>query len=379
MRIKEGAYSAEGFKKYLIENAEEIFCDDKRKKWLKIYCLLVSDDKWPHNLFKENEFVKMGDIYKVTPQADICKLRDYYTDEEKDEETPHNKGVPSEQNDECYFVEEYCPGLLLLYTSANNEQYRETLADRVKHTIGTTRVWFKPDLFRRFWAGVVEDTGGYVYRFTSRREMADERPCKIRPELKRRFSYTGDDATQTIEELEESYGVLPDSIYIQAKEDLKIHITKDGLYSAQDASRDALNLFFKYLDSLKTELLNMRKIAKSFKYDVVSGRSNLKFVSIDEGVITLKKRELNENTVGLLIKELDNFSFIDEHIETGSLSFTATVVDYTKGCVFDISASESKIQIVPKYRLTFESFIDFYRGVVESIDEQAELAVVRHP
>jgi hypothetical protein len=372
MNIEEREYSTDQFKGYLIQNTEEVFCDDNRKKWLKIYSLLVGDEPWKNNLFKDDELKKLGDIYKITPKLKTATKSEFDMSEDIDSIDI----APSDDDDEeVYFVEEYCPGLLLFYTSANDEHYRKTLGDRVKKTIGTTRMWLKPEHFQTLWKGIIKDTGGYVYRFTSRRGLIDDTPSKIRPNYRRRFSYTGDDASQTIEEIEEMYGVTPESIYLQANENLKMHITNDGLFSAQDASTEALNYFFKYLDLMKEEILTLRRITKSLRYNVIPGRENLQFASIDAGEISLNN-EINADQIGSLINEMNNFSFLDKSIQVGSLNFTSTVVDDLKGCVFDVCASERKISIVPKYRVTFESFIDFYRGIVESIDENAKLTLV---
>jgi len=179
-----------------------------------------------------------------------------------------------------------------------------------------------------------------------------------------------------MQEIEEMYGVIPTSVYIQVNETLKVHLTNEGLFSAQEPSSIALALFFKYLNEIKDPILKMRRVSKSLKFDIASGESNIKSASVDVGVIKLLTREIDADTAEKLTKELKDYSFIDKNVESGSLSFTATVIDENKGSVFDISASESKIFIVPKYRWTFESLLGFYRRITESIDEQAELSII---
>jgi len=353
MRIEERDYTRDEFKNYLIDHSDEIFEEDQRKKWLKIYCLLVSDDNWQTTLFKNDELTKLGEIFKVDPKTEL----------------------PNEQN-ELYYIEEYCPGLLLMYTTANNEVYQQDLGNRIRKSIGVTQMWIKTDLFRIFWKGILEDTNGFVYFFSSTRGAVDDTPCKIRPNYKRRFNYSGDDATQTIEELEEIYGVTPDLVYLKVDEDLKIHITHEGLYAAQNASANALNLFFKHLDKIKENILELRDTSKQLRFEVVTEETNLKLASIDAGRITLEEREVDAMIAQKMKDGFENFSFIDVNLETGSISFTATAIDEVKGSVLDITATEKQILIVPKYRCTFESIIDFYRGVVESIDEHAKLSLL---
>lgn len=355
MKIPEKEYTVTEFINYLREHSDEIFEDDQRKNWLKIYCVLVSDTSWQTRLFKPNEIRQWGEVFKVTPEFES-----------------------SEDSEELYFVVEYGQGLLLLFTTANNEKYRRSLGNRIRKCRGTTHMWIKPDLFRSFWKEIIEQNiGGFVYRFTSKRRLLDDTPCKIRPNFERRFNYTGDDGTQTMEEIEEMYGVTPTSVYVKVSENLKVHLTNEGLFSAQEASSTALSLFFNYLNKIKDPILKLSQVSKALKFDIVSDRSNLKFASVEAGIIKLREREINSYLTEKLTEELkDNFSFIDTHTENGSLSFTATVIDENKGSVFDISACESEILLVPKYRVTFESLLGFYRGIAESIDERAEFSIV---
>jgi hypothetical protein len=70
------------------------------------------------------------------------------------------------------------------------------------------------------------------------------------------------------------------------------------------------------------------------------------------------------------------FSFIDTSIREGSFSFSATVVDDIKGTVFGLSGSTDRMILVPMHRTTFESFIRFYKLVIESLDEEAKFDVL---
>lgn len=356
MKIPEKDYLVDDFLEYLREHFDEFFDEKERKNWLKIYCILVSDT-WQTTLFKTDEFTRLGEIFKVAPEA----------------ESPNET-----ETEEIYYAVEYCQGLLLLFTTANNEDYKNSMAKRIKKSRGAMSMWIKPDFFRRFWKETIRyNNGSFVYNFTSNRRLFDDTPCNIRPHYERRFNYTGDDATQTMQEIEEMYGVTPTSVYIQVNETLKVHLASEGLFSAQEPSSIALSLFFNYLDEIKDSILNMSRISKSLKFDIAQiGEAHLKSASVDVGVIRLHEREIDAVTVENLTKELKDYSFIDKNIEMGSLSFTATVIDENKGSVFNISASESEILIVPKYRMTFESLLGFYRGVAESIDEQAELSII---
>jgi hypothetical protein len=351
MKIEIGEYSHEEFIKYIIEHSDELLKEGPRKRWLKIYCVLSSDGSWKDNLFKPGELSKIGAVFKAITQGD------------------------GGNNEQQYYVEEYCPGMILIYNTATNDEYEEYLGNRIDRSRGTTRMWMKPSIFNDFWRGILDETGGFVCRFMSKRGMIDDVPSKLRPDYTRRFNYTGADGTQTLSELEDVYGVTPESIYIQISANLEIHVTNDGLYSTQEISPLALDVFFKHLDKIKERILKIMAVSTSLKF-VITSEANMKSVLVEPGIITLRNAEISPISSQRMIQAMDKFSFIDVYKAFGSFSIIATVVDEMKGSIFNIEASESQIVIIPKFRVTFESFINFYRNIVESIDEYAEFTLL---
>jgi hypothetical protein len=351
MQVEDQEYTREEFKKYIIDHSDEILKGDPRRRWLKIYCILVSDDNWKNNLFNNAELKKLGDIFKVS-----------------------KKNV-EENKKEQYYIEEYCPGLLLVYNTATDENYERHIGDAIDHNIGTTRMWMKPDVFDIFWRGILSETDGLIYRFASRRSSIESASCKLRPEYFRRVNYTGNDGTQTLAEFEEQYGVSAESVYMQIDTNLKIHVTNDGLFSSQQISSLALDVFLKYLENIKDKILEMRDISQALKFEITDDQI-VKTILVEPGVIKFSEIEMDQTLSQQMIKSMDGFSFIHVHEEFGSFSLIATVIDEMKGSIFDINASNSEILIVPKFRVTFESFIKFYRGIVEAIDENAVFSLI---
>ena len=364
MRVPDREYSLKEFHRYLVDQSDEVFADDKRKRWLKIYCLLVSDQGWQDRLFAANEITRLGEVLKIEPSTTPIGSDDSDSDLENSNPEP-----------ERYYIAEYCPGLLLMYTTANNDEYQKDLGRRIDRCRGVTQMWMKPDLFETLWKGILERSGGYAYFFTASRSSFDAVRCKIRPECKRRLNYTGRDAIQTMQEMQESYGVLPEIVYLQADQDLKLHIRNDGLFAAREISANALNLFFTHLDEIKEDILRMWKTSNQFNFELVREAAGLQLASVNAGRIKLNAKELDSVAFSRMKDNLEGFSIIDAHLETGSFSLTATVIDERKNSVFDISATESQILIVPKFRTTQESFIRFYKEIVETIDESAELSL----
>jgi hypothetical protein len=359
MTIEGREFTRGEFREYLKMNPVELFSSYGKRRWLKIYCLLVTDG-WREQLFSPKEITQLGEIFRIQPLSE--------------------DGRESEQ----YFLEEYSPGLLLMYTYASDDSYQKELGKRIDRHKGVTRMWIKPVLFEAFWKGLMEDTDGFVYLFSGRRKGERDIPCRIRPAYSRRIEYRGNDAAFALDEMRETYGVTPNRIYLRASHDLKLHITDDGLFAAQRASPQIIDLFLKHLNQIKDEILRIQATSKKFEYRIDESQ-HLKVAYINAGCITLNTEKIfDELALGNIQKANRRFSIIDTYVGRNenkdnpnikkATGITATIIDELKGSVFDITASPHRIVIVPKYETTFESFISFYQGVVELVDDSAELA-----
>ena len=363
MKVEMRDFTKEEFHKYLIDNFSSIFEEETRDaatrvKWMKIYCLLVSREGWQSRVFHPDEITMMGEVIRFAPK-------------EGEDQDGQRTDEPEE-----YYIVEYKPGLLLMFTSASNETYHKDLGRRIRRSRGITPMWMHPEVFDNFWHSILTDTDGIVYYFAARRDPGDEAYCKVRPHIKRRLNYTGDDTKLAMEELRELYGVTPEVVYVEAENNLKLHISNNGLFSAQRATEDVLALFYRHLDQISKSVLQLREIASDIRMDFIS-ENNLRFPSIEAGVITLSAPLFDEAAAERMRSSIEGFSFIDVHTEIGSISLTATVVDDNKRCVFSVNATEDRIVVVPKFRTTFESFISFYRGVVETVDAGANFDLLR--
>lgn len=357
MRISPGEYTLDSFIQYLQENQEAVFEEEEARKWLNIHIILHNMDEWRSQLFAESELTSYGDVGEVSL---------------------HRERGASQTTDERFYVHEYVPGMLLFFSSAIREDYQQTLQRRVKSRRGVTEAWIPPEAFHRVREQILERHGGYIYRFMSRRGALDETPAQIRPGYKRRFNYTGDDGTQVLRELQDLYGVLPQSIYVQVHPELKIQVKNSGFFSAQEISSRAIEIFFEMLDEVQAELLRNKETTEQLEYRVhgLSSRAGSPQVaSVTAGQIELQGNPLTAGVVQDFVKTMDDFSFLDRNLVEGSLGFSATVVDELKGSVFNVSMSEDEIDLIPKYETTFESFLSFYRGVTEQLDDQASLRV----
>ena len=353
MRIPEAEYSFESFLEYIKENHDSVYEDEERKKWLKVHTVLHALDDWKSRLFAPSEIRHFGEITEIVIARD-------------------------KEQQESYYAAEYAEGLLIFFSSAVLESYEATLGDRIRKNRGVTRAWISPGLFQTVWQSILSGHDGYVHRFTSRRGSLDDTPSRIRPNYKRRFSYTGNDGTQVVKELQNEYGVAPESMYLRINPELTIQVTTSGYFAAREITPEALTIILESVEMVKDELLETKETSESLRFEVASmldEETSPRVAAVTAGRIGLRGRPLSAGTVEEFMRNAEDFSFIDFHLKEGSLGFSAAVVDEVKGSVFDVSMTEKEITMIPKYNTTFESFIDFLRTVREQLDEQATLKV----
>jgi len=365
MKIPPGSYTIESFLEYLADNTDELFTREERK-WLKVYLIFVRRD-WT-KLFEEFAPTRLGDIYHIIVGA---------------------KGSPGID----FYVYERAPGLLMFFTSSTEEDYEKTLKRFIESTRGITEMWIPPHRIEDAKGLVLSQYKGKIYRFIGRRTSITPTPARTRPEYGRRINYSGMDAGETLKEMQETYGIIPFSLDFAVGDD-SFKITNDGLFVLRTINEHTLRIMVTVIDAMLGYQLEMQKltqgIAATTEFHKI-GESTVRIPEIVAAKIRLKAQKLNavwvERFFGqrrdLLGEELPaqdseqpEFSFIDTTVVEGSLLYSATVIDEFKGTIFGLSGGEDEMLLVPKHRTTFESFVRFYRNIVEDIDKEAELSIL---
>jgi len=127
---------------------------------------------------------------------------------------PNTSQLPDDKID--FYVYQWVPGLILVFTSSKEKDYEKTLKQFIMSKRGITESWIKPSVFQEMKNFLVKKYDAEIYRFISRRYRHwISHPAKIRPEYDRRVSYSGSDAEEYLTEMEQYYGIVPSSIDMQ--------------------------------------------------------------------------------------------------------------------------------------------------------------------
>jgi len=374
LKIPDNHYTLETFVEYIIDNLEEVFEGRKERKTLKAYLIYVIKD-WK-TIFSGLKSVTLGDIVRISFES--------FRNAEIDE--------PSTD----FYIYEWMPGLLLMFTSSTKEEYENTLKHFISSTRGITGSWIKPSLLDEMKNYLIDKYDAKVYRFIARRYRYWKYAARIRPDYDRRLSYSGEDANQTLREVQDLYGMIPSSLDIRIQ-DWKMQINRNGLFVIRQVNRKTVGILQELIERIATEQIRIRNTSEKFNVQtkhISAGTEQIRIPRITAGKITLPKTILSQLMINRMFHPSDpyeigesekedeemkqiekEFSFVDTYVREGPLIFAATVVDENKGTVFGISGSDREMAIIPKHRITFESFIRFYDLVALNFDYDANLTL----
>lgn len=337
---------------YIIERQNELFSATQGKQ-LKIY-YVHSNDLAKQELISHSKSEKQGDFRLITMNYD---------------ESASGRARKIE-----YWMHEKEPGLLMFFTVSTKEGYARTLRDRIDKTHGLHEMWIKPhsfEIIREFL--IVEKKYGIV-KFLADRKIDDKTPQRVKENAERHIQYRTDhplDGVNRLQDLKYHLGVRPRSIDYVAKAN-RLQITDEGLFHLKSINKETFELMDEVLEKIRAEEKEMRLTSQQFRIKSESMKARTKGGIVESGKLILE-RELDVNVAQQMTKHFTQFAFVNTKIEAGSLIFSSTVIDRKKGSIFALSANENSIVLVPRFMTTFESFLQFYKYVVEQIDANAVL------
>lgn len=353
----------ESFLKQLSENVSSIFQEPEQRNWLKID-LVTAKDNW-QQLFQEHNIEKRGEVYYLK--------------------------MPVNDHSVEYYIYEIKNGLLMFFSLSKREEYNSTLKPFIKRAHGMTNMWFPFESFKTTIDFMISRYSANVYSFIARRPLLSTYPGKIRNDTSRTIRYSGNDADQALDELGEIYGVVPTTVDFKIKSD-KIRIKNDGHILIRNINLKILRIVDEIIDQAIAEPSRLRDISKQVSYTseskwheftiskLMSGKiifsTNLDIPSILQLFHSPSDDDMYGSEEDV---ELPKFSFVDTNISEDPLQYSATAVDEDKGTVFGISGNSNRLILVPKHKTAFESFINFYRLINETIDTSSNLHLFNEP
>ncbi len=334
---------------YIIENKDTVFTP-KNDNMLKVY-YIHSNETARKKL--EDRSSKQGQFHIVSME--------------------YKESITGKRKKTEYWMHELEPGLLIFFTSSTKEGYEKTLKQLIRSTLGLHEMWIKPDTFKKIRNDLVETRECGIIKFLADRRKYDLVPQIVTENAERHIQYRTDnpfDGINRLNEMEFNLGLTPRSIdYVYRGN--RLQITNEGLFHVKNVTEQSFELMDYVIETIRAEERTMRNIAKSLKFQPDPKQSNSDYQSwiLESGRIELSD-ELDVQSAKQIIK-FRGFAFLEPRIDTKLTLLYSDVVDLYKGSLFGVSAFGRELILIPKYKVTFETFIGFYRDVVEVIDNKA--------
>lgn len=285
---------------------------------------------------------------------------------------PYKESASGKAKRTEYWMHEKEPGLLMFFTVATKEGYDETLKHRINSKHGLHEMWIRPNTFEAIRKYLTKEMGCGIAKFLADRYKNDPTSQQVKDRAERHIQYRTNnprDGVNRLEEMQYHLGVTPHSIDYAINGN-RVQITNKGLFHLKTVNQESFDIMEEVIERIRVEEKVMRETAQSFRFKPELPNMTEGGGILESGKIALEV-QLDVNMAGQMIKQFKRFAFVEPKISAGSLLFSSNVVDRQKGSVFAVSATEKSILVVPKYSVTFETFIEFYKHVVELVDKKA--------
>lgn len=357
MHIPEGEYTLTEFCEIILDSPKRVL-EGYHYNQIKSFVYL-SDEGWEDHLSQHYETESLGGITKLVGKY------------------INRRGAEQPAK---FYVGEYVPNIQMVLTAETEEAIRQAMSPVFEESDHLSPMPIMIEDFQRMNDIVLSEYEDMrISEFKSKRVpgLADAR---IRPDVEdREIEYRGIDGRDRLEDFREEYGVVPTRIKYE-HENVSLKIDSSGKFTLLSVNSESFNILFELLKEIVENVLELREVARKIKFqtrEVQPGNLKIRVPEVSSGEIqfdqeiTLMK---TENFVeGTKASPDLEFSFSDVTKQAGSLDFSAQVADERRNSLFNVSATEESMRIVPKENCTFPSLVEFYLAVIQLLDGGARM------
>lgn len=296
--------------------------------------------------------------------------------EEEEEENAREESEDDEKIAEFYLYYDEDTGITLFYTDQRKtKEIKYTVAKLLDENPGIHYLYIGPGLFRDIRREIIRNENiAEINKFVADRLEDSDYPCRIRPEVERTIQYYGDDGIETLEEMEENYGVRPRNITFNIPNKAKFRITRKGVFSLR---RGDLTVLFEYIELCIEKALEIKEAYGESEFQMLATTESLSVPTSEPAAIDLSGT-LEYSEVDKIKSRMneEGYLLVDSFEQEGSLYFSSKVMDTKKQNKFRIKASENEIRVFPeKNDDNLGSFLRFHEFVQSNIDPDASVIV----
>jgi hypothetical protein len=278
---------------------------------------------------------------------------------------------------QSYLTYDNNTGIMIFYTNYRKTEDIPIITNFLLEDRESFQLFLRPPIMEQIKSRLIcEYQDSRIKYFTARYAPNLRKQSKIRPSYERNFTYSGEDGTETLEELEYYYGVSPTMIDVRIPENIRFRIKDTGLFTFITGKVGTIEILFEIMQKAIQDSIKFNEAFRQTSYKMLSVKTDEKEFNIPiakPALITLKNK-LSYSQIGEFESGLSRSTIINSYAEEGSLFYSADVITDT-GEEFRVKANENLIKVFPREILNFNTFMRFYKYIVENFDSRAEFSV----
>jgi len=271
-------------------------------------------------------------------------------------------------------------GLLLIFTDDKMDAIREIIWRRIVEVIdGIYYLFISPEEFDKLSNKIYQDYPlSRCIRFNAMHTSQFRYRGETRPQIRRTIIYNGEDALEALDEMKHFYGVIPTLMQFKIPDLGTYSIRNNGCFTLVGSERQEESR--RYLLSLANfvykDVLVYRDIIKTADFELIPIQTERKTFHIPKLTpITInfsQKLEFNDGKALLEVLSEQGYSVFNYIISEGSLVSSGMITDENKKNVITFDLNSDRIILAPRYNVSFDVFLKFYRIILENFDSEAK-------
>jgi hypothetical protein len=339
-------------------------------KRLKIACFLThfsewSEDKIPSliNIFRQRGFFleKMGEVYRISASY-------FDSDLKKRQRATFYVHLDSETK------------LLLCFTDEKTEAIDQTFGDVANTSLGIYYMFISPSIFENIRSRIIDAfPEATCYYFTAKHKAQFARKGETRPFVDRTIIYYGEDALQTLQEVQQYYGASPRIMRYRVPDIGNFEVKNLGYFTLINSfsPRQAIKFLLDLVQFVSLNVLRARQIIENSDIVLIPLRTEQKVFEIPKLVPWVVKfgKKLDFKDASYLIDSLvtNGYMLFNYVLAEGSLRLNGLVVDEKKLKIFTIDVDDEKMIIAPREKVSFDVFLRFFATLIDNFDPYAHV------
>jgi len=365
-----------GFDNYSWESFIEtiLSLDLERYERLKVACFMTYFDQWRGDKIPNLEDLLLRGGFRIEKMGDIRRLSCNYFDTE----TKQNKLA------DMYAYLNPETKLLLCFTSEKTEAIDQTIGNFANISPGIYYMFISSRIFDSIRAHIVDEFPGTrcIY-FTAKHIPQFAKRGETRPDIDRTIMYHGEDALQTLEEVQQYYGVSPRVMRYRIPSLGIYEIKNSGYFTLRNTDEPvpAKKFLLSLVEFASVQVLRSKQIIEKSDFKLIPLKTEQKVFEIPKlvpWVIRFGKPLSFEDAESLVESMAKNgYTVFNYVMAKGSLRLNGMVLDEKKNSLFTIDADGEHMIVAPKEKISFDAFLRFFATIVDYFDPAATVEEVQ--